>query len=133
VGLRHALADLGASINLMPYSMFVRLGLKEMSPTRMSISLADRSIKYPVGIVENVLVKVDKFVFPADFVILDMEADERVPLILGRSFLRTAKTIIHVFEGRITLRVGDESVTFDVIKMMRSTSLTLFFLKWIVA
>ncbi|XP_035830928.1 uncharacterized protein LOC110866908 [Helianthus annuus] len=79
-----ALADLGASINLMPYSMYERLGVGELSPTRMSLSLADRSVKYPRGIIENLLVKVDKFVFPVDFVVLDMEADEKVPIILGR-------------------------------------------------
>ncbi|XP_021985888.1 uncharacterized protein LOC110882106 [Helianthus annuus] len=86
-----ALADLGASINLMPFSLYEKLDLGELAPTRMTLSLADRSVKYPRGIVENLLVKVDKFVFPADFVILDMEADERVPIILGRPFLRTAK------------------------------------------
>ncbi|XP_022040424.1 uncharacterized protein LOC110942970 [Helianthus annuus] len=93
----HALADLGANINLMPFSLYDRLGLGELTPMRMSLSLADRSVKYPCGIVENLLVKVDKFVFPVDFVILDMEADERVPIILGRPFLRTAKAIIYVF------------------------------------
>ncbi|XP_021971755.1 uncharacterized protein LOC110866917 [Helianthus annuus] len=87
-----ALADLGASINLMPFSLYEKLDLGELAPTRMTLSLADRSIKYPRGIVENLLVKVDKFVFPADFVILDMEADERVPIILGRPFLRTGQS-----------------------------------------
>ncbi|KAI3814002.1 hypothetical protein L1987_18741 [Smallanthus sonchifolius] len=120
--LHHALADLGASINLMPYSLFEKLGLGDPAPTRMSISLADRSVKYPRGIVENLLVKVDKFVFPADFVILDMEVDDRVPLILGRPFLRTAKALIDVFDGKITLRVGDENVTFDVMKSMKNSS-----------
>ncbi|XP_022033007.1 uncharacterized protein LOC110934126 [Helianthus annuus] len=74
-----ALADLGASINLMPFPLYEKLDLGELSPTRMTLSLADRSVKHPRGIVENLLVKVDKFVFPADFVILDMEADENVP------------------------------------------------------
>ncbi|XP_035844616.1 uncharacterized protein LOC118491185 [Helianthus annuus] len=100
-----ALADLGASINLMPYSMYERLGLGELSPTRMSLSLADRSVKYPRGIIENLLVKVDKFIFPVDFVVLDMEADEKVPIILGCPFLCTAKAIIDVFDGKITLQV----------------------------
>ncbi|XP_021996111.1 uncharacterized protein LOC110893304 [Helianthus annuus] len=110
----HALADLGANINLMPFSLYERLGLAELTPTRMSLSLADRSVKYPRGIVENLLVKVDKFVFPVDFVVLDMEADERVPIILGRPFLRTAKAIIDVFDGKISLRAGDEIVTFEI-------------------
>ncbi|XP_021985639.1 uncharacterized protein LOC110881795 [Helianthus annuus] len=109
-----ALADLGTSINLMPFSLYEKLDLGELSPTRMTLSLADRSVKHPRGIVENLLVKVDKFVFPADFVILDMEADENVPLILGRPFLNTAKALIDVFLGTITLRAGEESVIFKV-------------------
>ncbi|KAI3754970.1 hypothetical protein L1987_54762 [Smallanthus sonchifolius] len=111
--LYHALADLGASINLMPYSLYKQLDLGEPWPTRMSISLADRSVKYPRGIVENLLVKVGKFVFPVDFVILDMEVDDGVAIFLGRPFLRTAKAIIDVFDGKLTLRVGDESLIFD--------------------
>ncbi|XP_021995421.1 uncharacterized protein LOC110892572 [Helianthus annuus] len=82
MSVSHALADWGASINLMPYKVFTKLDLGESSPTRMSIRLADRSIKYPRGFVENMLVKIDKFVFPVDFVILDMDEDSRVPLIL---------------------------------------------------
>ena len=115
----NALADLGASINLMPYSLYEKLDLGDLTPTRMTLSLADRSVKYPRGIVENLLVKVDKFVFPVDFVILDMEVDDSVPIILGRPFLRTAKAVIDVFDGKITLRVGDENVTFEVVKAMR--------------
>ncbi|XP_076944113.1 uncharacterized protein LOC143614606 [Bidens hawaiensis] len=118
----YALADVGASINLMPYSLDKKLELGEPIPTRMSLSLADRLVKYPPGIVENLLIKVDKFVFPMDFVILDMEADDQVPLILGRPFLCTAKALIDVFDGRITLRVGEEIVTFDVVKSMRNSS-----------
>ncbi|XP_027351121.1 uncharacterized protein LOC113862214 [Abrus precatorius] len=99
-----ALADLGASINLMPYSIFKKLGLREPRPTRMSIQLADRSIKYPRGIIEDVLVKVDKFIFPIDFVILDMDEDTDVLLILGRLFLATAGAIIDVRDGKLILR-----------------------------
>ncbi|KAJ0940332.1 putative aspartic peptidase domain superfamily [Helianthus annuus] len=117
----HAFADLGASINLMPYSFYEKLGLGDLKPPRMTLSLADKTIKYPRGIVENLLVKVDKFVFPADFVVLDMEADENVPLILGRPFLNTAKALIDVFLGTITLRAGEESVVFKVMNL-RGTS-----------
>jgi len=78
-----ALCDLGASINLMPLSVFRRLGMQEPKPTTISLQLADRSITYPRGIIEDVLVKVDKFIFPVDFVVLDMEEDEEVSLILG--------------------------------------------------
>ncbi|XP_035834130.1 uncharacterized protein LOC118482653 [Helianthus annuus] len=106
----NALADLGASINLMPTSMFDRLGLGKTNPTKMSIQLADRSIKYPHGVAENLLVKVGDFVFPADFVILDMEEDTEVPLILGRPFLATAHTMVDMSDGKLTLRVGDKEM-----------------------
>ncbi|KAL5555317.1 hypothetical protein UlMin_037553 [Ulmus minor] len=83
------LCDLGASINLMPLSIFRKLGLGEVKPTTVTLQLADRSIKHPRGIIEDVLVNVDKFIFPADFIVLDMEEDREVPLILGRPFLAT--------------------------------------------
>ncbi|XP_021986029.1 uncharacterized protein LOC110882271 [Helianthus annuus] len=118
-----ALGDLGASINLMPYSLYQKLDLGELSPTRMSLSLADRSVKYPRGVVENLLVTVDKFVFPVDFVILDMEADERVPIILGCPFLCTVKAIINVFHGNITLRVGEETITFECLDFISGADL----------
>ncbi|GJU91722.1 DNA-directed DNA polymerase [Tanacetum coccineum] len=110
----NALADLRASTSLMPYTMHEKLGLGEPKATRMSLELADRSIQYPRGIIENVLIKVDKFVLPIDFVILDMPEDSRVPIILGRPFLATARAIIDMFNKNITLRVGDDEVIFDV-------------------
>ncbi|KAK1439692.1 hypothetical protein QVD17_05512 [Tagetes erecta] len=119
LSVSNALADLGASINLMPYAVFAKLDLGEPKPTRMSIQLADRSVKYPRGIVENMLVKIDRFVFPVDFVILDMDEDKNVPLILGRPFLATARALIDVCTGRLTLRVDDEEVTFDVGRSMQ--------------
>ncbi|GKB78670.1 DNA-directed DNA polymerase [Tanacetum coccineum] len=108
------LKDLGASISLMPYTMYKKLGLGEPKATRMSLELADRSIQYPRGIIKNVLIKVDKFVLPIDFIILDMPEDSRVPIILGRPFLATARAMIDVFNKKITLRVGDDEVIFDV-------------------
>ncbi|XP_076954094.1 uncharacterized protein LOC143628364 [Bidens hawaiensis] len=107
----HALADLGASINLMSYSVFSRLGLGEPRPTRMSIQLADRSVKYPRWIVENMLVRIGQFIFPVGFVIFDMNEDNSVPLILGRPFLATAQALINIHDGKLILRVGDENVT----------------------
>ncbi|XP_010242052.1 PREDICTED: uncharacterized protein LOC104586489 [Nelumbo nucifera] len=89
--IEKALCDLGASINLMPYSVFKKLGLGEHQPTRVALQLADRSIKHPRGIIEDVLVKVDKFIFPVDFIVLGMQEDVDVPLILGRPFLATRK------------------------------------------
>ncbi|GKB26907.1 DNA-directed DNA polymerase [Tanacetum coccineum] len=112
--INNALADLGASISLMPYTMYEKLGLGEPNATRMSLELADRSIQYPRGIIKNVLIKVDKFVLPIDFVILDMPEDSRVPIILGTPFLATARAMIDVFNKKITLRVGDDEVIFDM-------------------
>jgi hypothetical protein len=114
LSVKNVLADLGESINLMPYSMFQKLGYSGLKHTRMSIQLADRSVKYPLGICENVLVKVGKFKFPVDFVILEMEEDDLVPIILGRPFLATARAVIDVHDGKLTLRVGADSLTFDI-------------------
>nr|GFB81896.1 reverse transcriptase domain-containing protein [Tanacetum cinerariifolium] len=98
-----ALADLGASINLMPLSIWKKLRLPTLNDTKMVLELADRTISKPTGVAENVFVKVGKFYFPADFVILDFVADLRVPLILGRPFLSTAHALIDVYKGEITL------------------------------
>ncbi|GJR78925.1 reverse transcriptase domain-containing protein [Tanacetum coccineum] len=110
----HALADLGASINLMPLSIWKKLSLPELTPTRMTLELADRSITRPKGVAEDIFVKVGNFHFPIDFVVVDFEADPRVPLILGRSFLRTSRALIDVYEGELVLRDGNEQITFHV-------------------
>ncbi|GJR84666.1 reverse transcriptase domain-containing protein [Tanacetum coccineum] len=109
----HALADLGASINLMPLSIWKKLSLPDLTPTRMTLELADRSITRPKGVAEDIFVKVGNFHFPTDFVV-DFEADPRVPLILGRSFLRTSRALIDVYEGELVLRDGNEQITFHV-------------------
>nr|GFB68644.1 reverse transcriptase domain-containing protein [Tanacetum cinerariifolium] len=106
-----ALADLGASINLMPLSILKKLRLPTLNDTKMVLELADRTISKPTGVAENVFVKVGKFYFPADFVILNFVADPRVPLILGRPFLSTTHALIDVYEGEITLRHDDQSLT----------------------
>nr|GEW57641.1 reverse transcriptase domain-containing protein [Tanacetum cinerariifolium] len=105
----HALADLGASINLMPLSFWKKLSLPKLNPTRMTLELADRSITCPKGVAEDVFVKVGKFHFPTDFVVVDFEADPRVPLILGRSILRTGHALIDVYGEEITLRYNPKS------------------------
>ncbi|GKA04668.1 retrovirus-related pol polyprotein from transposon TNT 1-94 [Tanacetum coccineum] len=112
--INNALADLGSSISLIPYTMYEKLGLGEPKPTRISLELADRSIQYPRGIAENVLIRIDKFILPIDFVILDMREDSKILIILGRPFLATAHAMIDVFIKKITLRVGNEEVIFDV-------------------
>ncbi|KAM6551806.1 hypothetical protein CsatB_001614 [Cannabis sativa] len=109
-----ALCDLGASINLMPLSVFKRLGLGKAKPTTVTLQLADRSLTHPRGIIEDVLVKVGKFIFPADFLILDMEEDSTIPIILGRPFLATGRALIDVQKGELKLRVQDEEVNFNV-------------------
>jgi len=114
-----ALLDLGASINLMPLSMLKKIGDVKILPTRMTLQLADRSIKYPHGIVEDLLVKVDKFYFPFDFVIMDIEEEVEVPLILRRLFMKIAKIMIDVDEGKLKVRVQDEEVSFDVFEAMK--------------
>nr|GEU55392.1 reverse transcriptase domain-containing protein [Tanacetum cinerariifolium] len=109
-----ALADLGASINLMPLSVWNKLSLPDLSPTCITLKLADRLISRPVGVVKDVFVKVGTFHFPADFVVVDFDANPRVPLILRRSFLKTGRALINVFEGELTLRVGKEAITFNL-------------------
>nr|GEW31885.1 reverse transcriptase domain-containing protein [Tanacetum cinerariifolium] len=105
-----ALADLGASINLMPLSIWKKLRLPTLNDTKMVLELADRTISKPTGVAENVFVKAGKFYFSADFVVLNSVADPRVPLILGRPFLSTAHALIDVYEGEITLKHDDQSL-----------------------
>ncbi|XP_062104062.1 uncharacterized protein LOC133815221 [Humulus lupulus] len=93
-----------------------KLGLGEARPTTVTLQLEDKSVKHPRGIIEDVLVKVEKFIFPADFIVLDMKEDEDVPIILGRPFLATGKTLIDVQKGESELRVHGEKVAFNVFK-----------------
>ncbi|GJR43798.1 reverse transcriptase domain-containing protein [Tanacetum coccineum] len=111
-----ALADLGASINLMPLSIWKKLSLPELIPTQMILELADRSTTRPAGIAKDVFVKVGKFHFSNDFVVVDYVVDPRVPLILGRPFLRTRRALIDVYGEELTLRVDDDSITFKVVQ-----------------
>ncbi|GKC34163.1 putative reverse transcriptase domain-containing protein [Tanacetum coccineum] len=96
----------------MPYSTFTNIGLGELAHTKLIIELADRTIKRPEGIVENVLVGIDKFVFAVDFIVLDMPEDIKVPLILGRPFLSTPHAKIDVFKKKIALRIGNDKIVF---------------------
>nr|GFB66125.1 reverse transcriptase domain-containing protein [Tanacetum cinerariifolium] len=104
----------GASINLMPYSLYAKLSLETLKPTKMSVRLADRSFQYPVGIAKNMLVEVGKFTFPADFIILEMEEDRKIPLILGRPFLHTVDAVIQVKQKQLNLRVRTERMIFNI-------------------
>ena len=113
-----SLLDLGASVNLLPYYVYKQLGLGELKPTNITLSLADRSVKIPKGIVEDVLVKVDKFYYPVDFVVLDTEpiANEpnHVPIILGRPFLATANAIINCRNGVMQLTFGNMTLELNI-------------------
>ncbi|GJT14065.1 reverse transcriptase domain-containing protein [Tanacetum coccineum] len=113
------LADLGASINLMPYSLYAKLSLETLKPTKMSVRLADQSFQHPIGIAKNMLVEVGKFTFPVDFVILEMEEDSKVPLILGRPFLYTADAVIRVKQKQLNRGVGTERMTFSIDSAMK--------------
>nr|GEZ81260.1 reverse transcriptase domain-containing protein [Tanacetum cinerariifolium] len=108
-----ALADLGASINLMPLSIWKKLRLPTLNDTKMVLELVDRTISKPTGVAKNIFVKVGKFYFPADFVVLDFVADPRVPLILGRPFLSTTHAIINVYEREIIIRQNQQSLTIQ--------------------
>jgi len=109
-----ALIDLGVNINLMPLSMCRRLGELEIMPTRMTLQLVDRSITRPYGVIEDVLIRVKQMVFPADFVVMDVEEDHEVPIILGLPFMLTTSCVVDM--GRKTLEMGfeDQKINFDL-------------------
>ncbi|GJW95702.1 putative reverse transcriptase domain-containing protein, partial [Tanacetum coccineum] len=112
----NALIHLGASVSVMPLSTYLDLGLGELAHTRLTVELADRTLKYPKGIAKNVLVGIGKFTFLIDFIILDIPEDVKVPLILARPFLSTAHAKIDVYKRKITLRVGEEKIIFKSVK-----------------
>ncbi|XP_019149851.1 PREDICTED: uncharacterized protein LOC109146653 [Ipomoea nil] len=120
--VQRALCDLGASVSLMPYSLCQKLQLGEPKPTSMTLQLADRSVKYPIGILEDVPVKIDKFYILGDFVVLEMEEDAKVPIILGRPFLATAGAMINVKQGTLVLEIGDDKVEFNVFELANKSS-----------
>jgi len=114
VNVGKALIDLGASINLMPLSMCRRLGELEIMPTRMTLQLADRSITRPYGVIEDVLVIVKHFIFPADFVVMDISKDTGIPIILGRTFMLTASCIVDMGKRKLELGFEDQKIDFDL-------------------
>jgi hypothetical protein len=117
--IKKSLCDLGASVSLMPHTVFLRIGVGELRPTRLTLQLADGSARLPLGIVEDVPVQVGKFFIPCDFVVIDMEEDKEVPVILERPFLRTARTVFDTYEGTLTMKVGSETVKFKVDKAVQ--------------
>ena len=124
-----ALCDSGASINLMPYSISKKLSLGEITPTTVTLQMADRTLAKPERIIEDVLVKVGKFILPADFIILDMEEDSQVPLLLGRPFLATGAALIDMQKGILMLRVGEETADFNLIRSLRNLDIEKDYIK----
>ena len=115
------LCDLGASINLMPLSIYKKLGLGDPKPTAMRLLMANRTLKRPIGILHDVLVKVESFIFPEDFVILDCEVDFEVPFILGRPFLATGRALVDMEKGHMKFQLNNEEVTFNICRSMRQS------------
>ena len=115
---KKALCDLEANINLMPLLVVQRLSLGELTQTTITLQMVDRSMAHPEGVLEDVLVKVGKFIFPMDFVVMKMEEDNQVPLLLGRPFLATRAALIDVKKDELTLRVGNEAVHFNLDKSL---------------
>ncbi|XP_050877517.1 uncharacterized protein LOC127081288 [Lathyrus oleraceus] len=118
-----ALCDLGASVSLMPLSTCKKLNLGELRPTKMSLQLVDRSVKFPISMLENVLVRIGQFYIPTDFVIMDIKEDFNIPIILGRPFLSTVITIIDDKKGRLTFEVGEEKVEFLLAKFLQEPAI----------
>ena len=116
-----ALCDLGASINLMPLSIYKKLGLGDPNPTAIRLLMDDRIVKRPIGILHDVLIKVGLFIFPADFVILDCEVDFEVPIILGRPFLATGRALVYMEKGQMKFRLKNEEATFNICRSMRNS------------
>ncbi|GJR54700.1 hypothetical protein Tco_1405221 [Tanacetum coccineum] len=125
----NALVDLGASVSVMSLLTYLNLRLGELAHTKLTVELADRTMKYPKGITYNVLVRIGKFTFPVDFIFLDMPEDIKVPLILGRLFLSTARAKIDVYKRKITLRVGEEKIIFKSVKSASSLIKRVYMLK----
>ncbi|GKD97824.1 hypothetical protein Tco_1381721 [Tanacetum coccineum] len=112
----NALVDLGAKVSVMPLLTYLNLGLGELAHTKLTVELADKTVKYPKGIAENILVRIGKFTFLVDFIILDMPEDIKVPLILERLFFSIACAKIDVYKRKITLRVEEEKIVFTSVK-----------------
>ena len=119
LGRRKPLADSRASITMISYKFFNMSSLGEPRITQMTPQLTDRSIRHPSEITEYVLVKAEKYILPVDFVVVDVDDDVEVPLILGRSFLPISKALIDMDGGEMTVRIGDENLTYRLIKEMR--------------
>ncbi|XP_074266941.1 uncharacterized protein LOC141590234 [Silene latifolia] len=122
--IQRALCDLEASVSLMPLSIFKRLQMMDQKPTRVSLQLADRSVKFPLGVVKDVPLAIGKLVIPCDFFVMDIPEDTQVPIILGRPCLATAGAMIDVRSGKLSLQVGEDKVEFELSKTMGGPSMS---------
>ena len=125
IEIQKALCDFGASINLIPLYVARKLSLGELTPTTVTLQMADITMAKPEGVIEDVLVKVGNFVFPVDFIILDMEEDSQVPLLLGRPFLATGAALIDMQKGVLTLRVGEEGADFNLLQSLKNLDIDM--------
>ncbi|XP_050896951.1 uncharacterized protein LOC127103760 [Lathyrus oleraceus] len=116
--IHKAFLDLGASVRLMPLVVSRRLNLGELQPTKMSLQLSDRSVKYPVGILEDIPYRIEQLYIPTNFMVMDIKEDDEIPILLGRPFLSTARATIHVKRGKLNFEVGDEKIEFILSKFL---------------
>ncbi|KAK4706789.1 hypothetical protein R3W88_033651 [Solanum pinnatisectum] len=125
IGVLHfakALCDLGASINMMPLSIYKKLGVKAPKPIVIHLLTADRIVKGPIGMLQYVFMKVESFIFPTNFVILDCEVDFEAPIILGRPFLATGRALVNRKRGQMKFLLNNEEVTFNICRSMKQES-----------
>ncbi|CAM8914213.1 unnamed protein product [Rhodiola kirilowii] len=120
IEIDRALCDLGASISLIPYSLYEKIDMGELHPTTISLKLADRCSRVPNGVLRDVPIKVGKFFIPVDFYVLDMDSEQETPVILGRPFLNTVEAVIKCGEGSIELKIGDEKLKFFLKNAMKA-------------
>ncbi|CAM8930795.1 unnamed protein product [Rhodiola kirilowii] len=120
IEIDRALCDLGASISLIPYSLYEKIDMGELHPTTISLKLADRSSRVPNGVLRDVPIKVGKFFIPVDFYVLDMDSEQETPVILGRPFLNTVEAVIKCGEGSIELKIGNEKLKFFLKTAMKA-------------
>ena len=117
------MCDLGSSVNLLPLSLLKRIGIGDLKPTKMTLQLADRSIIFPAGILEDIPIKVGKIYIPADFVVVDIKEDSEIPILIGRPFLATVGVVINVKYGKIVFHVGDKKVEFEITNLIKGSSI----------
>ncbi|XP_074314023.1 uncharacterized protein LOC141649228 [Silene latifolia] len=124
VPISRALCDLGASVGVLPLKVAKKVGIYDLIPTSMTLQLVDRSIKRPLGMLEDVPVKVGKYLIPTDFIVLDIPEESHTPIILGRPFLATGGVFIDARDGRLTFRILDDLVEFNLPKLVKGPKLS---------